>query len=155
MVAPQVNFYRFESDEVIDPFVFRLTQQIVEKGQRILIRFDTKAEVDRFDERLWSGHWGFISHEIVQSDTPKDSFDHQVAQVLIAEGDCLWPCPVLLNFCQDLPKDYDKFEKIAEMIGLEPAQTKRARQRYKLYQEKTCQVKFHEIKDHLEIPKNT
>jgi DNA polymerase-3 subunit chi len=111
-------------------FACRLVEQAVLAGQRVFVWADESAELERFDDLLWTfGDRSFVPHEpfsAVQQwdDTP----------VLLGGGTLpAQPYDLLLNLGTVVPAGADHAGRIAEVIDADAARRAAGRLRFRAY----------------------
>jgi DNA polymerase III subunit chi len=141
----RVDFYVL-SEDAADArlrFACRLTEKAVEHGHRVYIQTATLTEAQRLDELLWTFSDGsFLAHEIAGEGTPS----HSRVMVLLGDGDA--PTShrqLLINLTDRLPADFAAFERIAEIVDVDPERKRLSRERYRQYREHGCGLESHTL----------
>jgi len=121
----------------------RLVEKAYDQHLRTYVQTASPADAQRLDELLWTfNDRAFIPHEInMGNDTP-----HERTVVLIGES----PAPpghrqLLVNLANRLPEDFTNFERIAEIVDVDPENKRLSRERYKAYRERGCELDTHNL----------
>jgi DNA polymerase-3 subunit chi len=121
----------------------RLAEKAVEQGNRVYIQTASLAEAQRLDDLLWTfNDRSFLPHEI----TNGNEASHP--QVMILLGDA--PAPpnhqqLLINLTDAVPDELERYERIAEIVDVDPDSKRRSRERYKAYRERGCELDSHNL----------
>ena len=138
---PKIYFYVLPD---ADPQArLRLACRIAEKayslGHQVHIHTDSKESCQQLDALLWTFRdRSFIPHEI----EPESS---QVCKVTLGYGWTPARCEVLINLANDAPVFFDRFERVAEIIGQAQDARDAGRARYRFYRERGCELRYHEV----------
>lgn len=141
----RVDFYVLseESPDARIRFACRLAEKAVDQGQRVYLQTASSAEAQRLDELLWTfSDRSFLAHEVANGNAPS----HERVMVLL--GDTEAPPThrqVLINLAERLPSDLDAFERIAEIVDIDPERKRLSRERYKQYRERGCALETHNL----------
>jgi DNA polymerase-3 subunit chi len=142
---PRVDFYVLsegEGDARLH-FACRLAEKATDQGMRVYIQTDSLGEAQRLDELLWTfTDRSFLPHEIATDASPA----HPKVMVLLGPGDAP-PAyrQVLVNLTTHLPVDLDAFERIAEIVDVDPERKRLSREKYKQYRERGCALETHNL----------
>lgn len=121
----------------------RLVEKAFEQGIRVYVQTSSLTDAQRLDDLLWTfNDRSFIPHEIVQG----NAASHERVAVLLGDA----PAPashrqLLINLTNALPEDPDGFERIAEIVDMDPQNKRLSRERYKLYRERGWQLESHNL----------
>ena len=141
----RVDFYVL-SDDAPDAklrVACRLIEKAFDSGARVYAHAPSIAEAQRLDELLWTfSDRTFIPHEV----TENGEASHERVVVLIGMG----PAPashrqILVNLTGSLPADIEGFERIAEIVDVDPENKRLSRERYKAYRERGCALESHNL----------
>ena len=101
------------------------------------------SEAQRLDELLWTfSDRTFIPHEVTDNGTAS----HERVMVLIGtEGAPVSHRQILVNLTSSLPAEIDSFERIAEIVDVDPENKRLSRERYKAYRERGCALETHNL----------
>lgn len=114
-----------------------LVEQAQQQNQPVFVR-GSDADLRRLDELLWSFHdHAFIPHETMSATAPS----HPRIVALLGNDEAL-PAGfnTLINLDNTLPAQLDAAKLIHEVVGADPALKQPARDRYKQYRDKGCQL---------------
>jgi DNA polymerase III subunit chi len=141
----RVDFYVM-SEETADVrlrFACRLAEKAVEQGHRVYIQTAALADAQRLDELLWTfSDRSFLAHEIAGEGAPS----HERVMVLVGNVDAP-PShrQLLINLTDHLPADLTAYERIAEIVDVDPERKRLSRERYKQYRERGCGLESHTL----------
>lgn len=124
-------------------YACRLAEKAADQGLRIYIHTGSHGEAQRLDELLWTfSDRSFLAHEISTGAPPT----HPRVMVLLGDGDAP-PAhrQVLINLTDRLPPNIDAFERIAEIVDVDPERRRLSRERYKQYRERGCALETHTL----------
>lgn len=120
----------------------RLAEESVEQA-RVYVQTATAGEAQRLDELLWTfNDRSFLPHEIFTGAPPA----HERVRVLLGER----PAPashrdLLINLTSSLPVEIDGYARIAEIVDVDPERKRAARERYKQYRERGCELESRNV----------
>ncbi len=142
---PRVDFYVL-SQQAPDArlrVACRLIEKAYDQHLRVYVQTASPADAQRLDELLWTfNDQAFIPHQV---DTGNGA-SHERTVVLIGDS----PAPpshrqLLINLANRLPSDFENFERIAEIVDVDPENKRLSRERYKVYRERGCQLDTHNL----------
>jgi DNA polymerase III subunit chi len=120
----------------------RLAEQAVEQSQRVYLHAPA-ADVHRLDELLWTfNDRAFLPHEVFGGEASVHP------RVMILLGDRAGPPShrqLLINLADALPPQLEDYERIAEIVAVDPERKRAARERYKQYRERGCTLNTVEV----------
>ena len=141
----RVDFYVL-SDDTVDArlrFACRLAEKAVDLGHRLYVQTGSHAETLRLDELLWTFSDGsFLAHEVA-NDIPAS---HERVMVMLGEADA--PAThrqLLINLTDRLPADVNAYERIAEIVDVDPERKRLSRERYKQYRDRGYALESHNL----------
>ena len=138
----RVDFYVLSADapDARLRYACRLAERAVEQGFPVYIQ---TPDVQRVDDMLWTFSDGsFLPHEIYRGQAAA----HEKVMVMVGSED--GPPShrgLLINLMDAMPPDVDAYERIAEIVDVDPERKRTARDRYKLYREKGCAMESHNL----------
>lgn len=144
-VVSRVDFYVLAEDapDARLRHACRLAEAAVERGERVYLQTASAAEAQRLDDLLWTfNDRSFLPHEIF-SGAPA-SHD----RVMIMLGHESAPAThrrLLINLTELVPADLGQYERIAEIVDVDPERKRSARERYKQYREQGCVLETHNL----------
>ncbi len=141
---PRVDFY--VTEEASPNARVRVACRIVEKAylaeQRVLVTCNDTAELERFDELLWTFADGsFVPHEAVS-----DAQQAITAPVALTAG----PRPagrwdVLINLAASVPADWQAFARVAEVLDADAETRAAGRIRFRVYRDAGITPETHNL----------
>ncbi len=140
---PRVDFYVLGSAE--RETLWRLACRITEKawlaGNTVFVHADSPHEAARLDEVMWTFKQdSFVPHALYPPQTP------DWPPVLVGCGAEPERTPdVLVNLSEAVPEFFERFERIAELVGGDPAAREKGRARYRHYRERGCTLHSHNL----------
>lgn len=138
----RVDFYVL-SEETPDArlrYACRLAERAVEQGYHVYIQ---SPDVQRLDDMLWTfNDRSFLPHEVFTGDPASHA---RVMIMLGAEAGPDSHRDLLINLTDDLPPDVNAYQRIAEIVDVDPERKRTARDRYKQYRERGCTLESHNL----------
>jgi len=142
----RIDFYlqQAESAASLDTLVCRLVDKAFRQGHRTYILTADAESAARLDNLLWtfSGD-SFVPHGVYTGtvDTPTEP-----PPVMLGHRE---PPPawhdVLVTLGPDVPGCFSRFERVAEVVGVDEGDKKRARERFRFYRDRGYPLETHEI----------
>ncbi len=138
----RVDFYVLsaEAPDARLRYACRLAERAVEQGCHVYIQ---TPDVQRLDDMLWTFSDGsFLPHEIYRGEPASH------ARVMVMVGSEIGPAShrsLLINLVEAMPADVNAYERIAEIVDVDPERKRSARERYKLYREQGCSLESHNL----------
>jgi DNA polymerase III subunit chi len=141
----RVDFYVL-SDEGGDArlrFACRLAEKAVDQGNRVYLQTASLAEAQRLDELLWTfSDRSFLAHEVATG----SAASHERVMVMLGETDApITHRQLLINLTDRLPGDVSAYDRIAEIVDVDPERKRVSRERYKQYRERGCTLESHNL----------
>jgi DNA polymerase-3 subunit chi len=141
----RVDFYVLSEDavDVRLRFACRLAEKAVDQGHRVYIQTAALAEAQRLDELLWTfSDRSFLAHEVAGEGAPS----HERVMVLVGDGEAP-PShrQLLINLTDRLPAALTAYERIAEIVDVDPERKRLSRERYKQYRERGYALESHNL----------
>lgn len=134
-----VHFYFNAADKL--QVACRLAAKSMAAGKRLLIYVPQPDTAQRIDRLLWT--WpatGFVPH------CPAgDALAPETPVLIAADADAATGCEVLLNLAPDTPRDFERFERLLEVVGRDDADRQEARARYRFYRERGYRIDGHDL----------
>jgi DNA polymerase III subunit chi len=141
----RVDFYVL-SEDVPDArlrWACRLAEQAAEQGSRVYLQTGGHAEAQRLDDLLWTFKDGsFLPHEIFAGGPPAH------ARVMVLLGEAAPPPShrqLVVNLTEAIPTELEQYERVAEIVDIDPERKRAARERYKQYRERGCTLESHNV----------
>jgi len=139
----QVDFYILNNASLagVEQYICKLTEKAFKKGHKIHILTADQNQSERLNKLLWTfSDTSFLPHAFsadkLAADTPIH-LSHRQNDVSIND--------VLINLQPELPENFERFSRIAEVVSGDEQQRQSARLRYREYQKHQCQVATHEV----------
>ena len=141
----RVDFYVL-SEEMPDArlrWACRLAEQAAEQGARVYVQTSGHAEAQRLDDLLWTFKDGsFLPHEIFAGGPASH------ARVMVLLGEAAAPPShrqLVVNLTEAIPAELEQYERLAEIVDVDPERKRTARERYKQYRERGCTLESHNV----------
>jgi DNA polymerase-3 subunit chi len=134
-----IDFYFNAADPL--QVACRLAAKVLGQKKRLLVHAPEAELAARIDRMLWT--WpaiGFVPHcavgDPLAADTP----------VLIGAGETPpSDCQVLLNLGLQCPPDFERFDRLLEVVGARDEERSAGRERYKFYRERGYKIASHDL----------
>ena len=121
----------------------RLAEKAAEQGRACICRRQGSAEAQRLDDLLWTyNERSFLPHEIFSGAPPSH------ARVMVMLGDAAAPPShrqLVVNLTDAIPAELEQYERVAEIVDVDPERKRIARERYKQYRERGCTLESHNV----------
>jgi len=146
--APRVDFYVIgdPGPGACERMACRLAEKAWRQTHRVFLHAVSSEQAERLDELLWTFRAdSFVPHAL--SGRP----EAEEVAVLIGGGEPAFRTPgersadVLINLAETVPPFYERFGRVAEVVGASEAQRRLARERFRYYRERGCQVASHKV----------
>ena len=142
--AQQVDFYVLagEDSRARLKFACRLAEQAALAGQRVFVWTDEAAELERFDDLLWTfADRSFVPHEIYSDVRQWDE-----APVLLGSGTLpAQPYDLLLNLGAVVPAGTGQAARVVEIIDADAARRAAGRLRFRAYRAAGLRPETHDV----------
>lgn len=133
----RVDFYLANGDKHLA--ACKLVHKAFRLGHRIYLRTQDASETERLDELLWTFAAGsFIPHR-------RDGNDARVPVMIGHEMPPEALNDVMVSLAQDVAPYYERFQRVAEIVGAEDTDKQRARERFRFYRERGCSPETHTL----------
>jgi DNA polymerase III subunit chi len=131
--VPRVDFY--VTEDASPDARARLACRIVEKAylaeQRVIVRCASSEALARVDDLLWTfGDGSFVPHEAATA-----AGEVQAPVVLTTDTPPHGEWSVLVNLTQHWPTDWQKFERVAEVLDADANTRAAGRERFRAYRD--------------------
>lgn len=143
-MAPQVDFYLLDR-HIPDGRLraaCRLCKKIHALGHRIYVQTSDLEQAQTLDGLMWTfDQSSFVPHGLYRAERASDEIPVAIGQQ---------PPPgniygVLVTLLDDVPQGYDDFPRVAELVDNTPEDKARARDRYRWYRDRGCDLYKHDI----------
>lgn len=140
---PNIDFYLINETSITESyrFICRLIDKAYQQKHQIYVHGNSSAEIKTLDDLLWTFRDdGFIPHDTLQKNIP--------ATVPIQLGYNLAPehhKDILINLTNEIPEFFAQFKRVLEIVPNADSARKISRQKFKVYREKNCELKTHDL----------
>ena len=149
----QVDFYVLGGAEAAgkDHYACRIANKGYGRGLKVYLRTGDPQHSRRLDKMLWTFAQGsFVPHAVCDDAAHNQDHDpdHDIDRypVLIGHGDAPPHCAdLLISLGSEVPADYARFARVAELIGAEAADKASGRERFRFYREQGIEPKTHKV----------
>jgi DNA polymerase-3 subunit chi len=143
MQMTRIDFYVIEDDspDAMALTACRLVEKAYGRGHRVYLHCESEEQARALDKLLWTFRENsFVPHQIYGSQGA------EVAPVLVgfAEDPRVEP-EVLVNLTPTVPPFFDRFERLAEIVGANPDARARSRTRFRHYSEQGYALQTHHL----------
>ena len=141
----RVDFYVLSEDapDARLRWACRLAEQAAEQGSHVYLQTLDQGDARRLDELLWTyNDRSFLPHEIFSGGEPSH------ARVMVLLGDAAAPPShrqLVVNLTEAIPAGLEQYERVAEIVDVDPERKRTARERYKQYRERGCALESHNV----------
>ena len=135
----RVDFH-FNVPDKID-YGCRLVRKIRKAGQQVVVYCDDDARLRQFDAALWS----FAPLEFIPHLRASDPLAARTPVLLADTAVELPHHEVLVNLGAGLPQFFTRFERLVELVSIEPEDRAQARQRFRYYKDRGYALESHEV----------
>lgn len=138
----RIDFYTHVSDKI--PVAVQLTCKAWAQGMPVWLRVPTLDMATQLDQLLWR----HPQAEFV----PHCCSDHSLASETPIVIDALEKEPrthrLLINLRPDHPVYFARFERLAEIVGIDTSDADQARERFRYYRQRGFEVNAHNLSTH-------
>ncbi len=143
----ETSFYILKTDQPRDRYIVacRVAEKAYKLGQQVFILADSTDQIMTLDNLLWSFRQGsFVPHLIVDEEA-QDISELIPNVVKIGTNSNRHSATVLINLTVQIPDNFERYERIAEIVDQDEQIKQAGRQRYKTYQAKNIDLKTHKL----------
>jgi DNA polymerase III subunit chi len=119
----------------------RLVRKAYHAGQRIVVCCEDEARLVALDEALWT----FSQTDFIPHVREGDPLAAETAVVLTIDGQALPHHEVLVNLAARTPAFFASFERLIEVVSVEPADRELARERFRFYKDRGYPMGTHDL----------
>ncbi len=123
-------------------FACRLAEKAYRLEHKVFICTEGEAEARILDDLLWTFRQGsFVPHTLVEN-FPNDPM------VAVVIGTDAAPAPfhtLLINLSPEVPSDWQRFLRIAEVITQDDTTRTQGRSKYRFYQDQSAELHLHQL----------
>jgi DNA polymerase-3 subunit chi len=121
----------------------RLLRKAVGRGSRVAVTAD-QGELDHLDQRLWDfSATDFVPH--CRADCTDDAVLAASPVVLVTSPDDAKHHDVLLNLGLGVPRGFERFGRLIEVVGLEDEDREQSRLRWKFYKARGYAISRYDV----------
>lgn len=138
---PKADFYLLTDSgpESIFHFVCRLAQKAFRQGHRLYFHMKDNRDAHLLDEMLWTfSEESFVPHHLY-GEGPEPAPPLQIGSGVIPEAHH----DILVNLSGSFPDFHAQFARILEIVSGEDSAREKAREHYRLYQQKGYVLTLH------------
>lgn len=152
MDAPRVDFYLVEDAGAVagDASACRIAETAWRRGHRVHLHTDSRESARRLDDLLWT--WrdeSFVPHALCGGSGSTEAAGGEAAgglPVTIGWGALPgFADDVLLNLDPRVPDGFERFARIAEVVGGADSARAAARERFRRYRAFGCALETHRL----------
>lgn len=143
-MPPKIDFYlldRHLADGRLRA-ACRLSKKIQGLGHRIYVQTPEPEQAKLLDDLMWTfDQSSFVPHGLYDPDCPD-------RDTPVAIGSHTAPVDgynVLISLLESVPESYDSFPRVVELVDNTPQDKALARDRYRWYRDRGCDLDKHEI----------
>jgi DNA polymerase III subunit chi len=144
-MTERVDFYVLKSTAAKQRWAFacRLTEKAYLLDLGIVIVNDTLADAQALDDLLWTfNERSFIPHKIYAD---PQSMDPATKVYLTALPTAAPPADLLVNLTAQLPAQWERYSRIAEIIDADEEHRRLGRERFKSYRDLKVVLETHQL----------
>lgn len=146
-MPPRVDFYLLKSPTISasQDFICKLVEKVYKQNHRLYIHVNDQPQAKLIHDVLWTfNDISFIPHAI------NHDMNAEVAQqipILIGyTNQCTTHNELLLNLTTQVPKFFDQFQRIIEVVPQQTEVQQISRENYKFYRAQGCELFTHDLK---------
>ena len=145
--APRIDFYLLEepTGAACDVTACRIAEKAWLQGHRVHLHVDSPESARRLDDLLWT--WrdeSFVPHAVRGADEPAD--EDAPPPVTIGWGRIPeFAADVLLNLDTHVPDGFERFARVAELVGGAEPDRNAGRERFRRYRAHGCELRTHRL----------
>ena len=154
MDAPRIDFYLVEGPGAgagaCDATACRIAETAWRRGHRVHLHADSPESARRLDDLLWT--WrddSFVPHAVQGAgEGAGEAAGEAVGNVPVTIGWGALPesaDDVLLNLDARVPEGFERFARVAEVVGGEDAARAAGRERFRRYRTLGCEPNTHRL----------
>lgn len=137
----RIDFYLLPEDDRKSLAACRLAHKAFRLGHRIYIFAPNATESGQLDQLLWTFNPGsFVPHKINDGSAADDMpvlIGHEAPPESFKD--------VLISLTPQVPEFFERFERVAELVAADDTEKASARERFRFYRERGCDVQTHNL----------
>jgi DNA polymerase-3 subunit chi len=135
----RIDFHSNVSNQL--DYACRLTRKALAAGCKLVVRHQNQGQLAEFDQLLWS----FSEHDFLPHVSAQHSLAMHTPVLLSLESDNGADTighhnEILLNLSDKVPADFERFERMIEIVARDTDATQAGRERYRHYQRQGFQL---------------
>jgi DNA polymerase-3 subunit chi len=150
-MTERVDFYVLKSAAAQQRWAFacRLTEKAYLRNLRVVIVNDSAADARVLDDMLWTfNERSFIPHQICLDEQAPDP----ATKVYLTSQPAAAPAAdLLVNLTDRMPQQWERFNRIAEIIDADEERRRLGRERFKSYRELKVALETHQLGESADI----
>jgi DNA polymerase-3 subunit chi len=141
--VPRVDFYILPdaAPEGRRLWVCRLIEKACGIGHRVFVLTESYGQAQLLDDQLWTFRQGsFVPHALLPAPPEDESpvlIGWEPAPAVIAD--------VLINLQAEVPADFKRFQRVAEVVNQDPPILAASRERFRFYRSRGCMPETHKL----------
>nr|VFJ66233.1 MAG: DNA polymerase III, chi subunit [Candidatus Kentron sp. FW] len=142
--SPRVDFYVLNTSGTLDAprMACRITEKAWKSGHRVFVHTGTRFSAPQMDDLLWT----FRQESFVPHTVNSEQVDDKEYPVLIGDGsEPRGELDVVINLGDAAPAFLGRCERIIEIVSGDAGDRESARERYRLYRDKGCDLHTHNL----------
>lgn len=144
---PRVDFYILpdRQRQAIEFTACRLADKAYRADHRVFVRVSSPAEAREFDERLWTFRDGsFVPHAVAGEPAAGAQAERHAVLIGWTDGPATHR-DLLINLTAEVPQDFERFERIVEVVDADEERRRQGRQRFRDYRERGFEPTTHQL----------
>ena len=146
MDAPRIDFYLVDGPgaAACDAAACRIAETAWRRGHRVHLNADSPESARRLDDMLWT--WrdeSFVPHAVCGA--AGAGADARVSVTIGWGGLPESADDVLLNLDARVPEGFERFSRVAEVVGGTESDRAAGRERFRRYRTVGCELKTHRL----------
>jgi DNA polymerase-3 subunit chi len=135
----RVDFYI--NVEARERIACTIAAKAIERGVRLFVLTADEAQSERVDRLMWT----FAEHSFLPHVRATHPLAAQTPVIIDHAADPLPHDQVLLNLTDTTPSMFSRFERLVEIVSLDPDDRQRARARWRFYSERGYALTSHDL----------
>ena len=143
-MAPKIDFYLLDRHLVDGRLraACRLSKKIHKLGHRIYVQTPDLEQAKVLDDLMWTfDQSSFVPHGLYEP----DRCDNDAPVAIGRHPPPVEGYNVLISLMESVPENYDSFPRVVELVDNTPEDKALARDRYRWYRDRGCELDKHEI----------
>lgn len=145
----QVDFYILADTaaEARLTFACRLAGKAVQRELDVFVLAESEADARKLDELLWTfAQNSFIPHRFAWDAESKPVAEPVIIGCANRKGDDdAHDWDLMINLSGDVPDEFGRYERLAEVLDTDPTRREHGRERYRYYRDRGYDLKTHQL----------